>query len=263
MSTTPTHPSGHPSDHPSGQPTGDPTGYPEQPMLPGQAAAPPGPCDLTGMYVMHHAFRRDLRRVRGAAAHTPLGDVAAWQALAAWWGRLGSYLHEHHAKEDEALWPLLLERVDAAGDTEGRALLEAMESEHAAIDPALEAVGVLLDMLAGAAAAPQVREQLVLEADAAEQLLDAHLAHEETEAVALLQRHVDGEEWTRLERSRLAQKPGPRELLLFLPWIADELDEQVLAHLLGGAAPVRWLLALGRRGYARRRAVAFAHLPQK
>lgn len=29
-------------------------------MLPGQAAAPEGPADLTMMYVLHHAFRRDL-----------------------------------------------------------------------------------------------------------------------------------------------------------------------------------------------------------
>ena len=31
-----------------------------QVTFPGQAAAPPGPCDLMPMYLMHHAFRRDL-----------------------------------------------------------------------------------------------------------------------------------------------------------------------------------------------------------
>ena len=35
-------------------------GHPRQLRLPGQTAAPDGPVDMTIMYVMHHAFRRDL-----------------------------------------------------------------------------------------------------------------------------------------------------------------------------------------------------------
>ena len=34
---------------------------------------------------------------------------------------------------------MLLERADAAGETDARALLEAMEAEHEQIDPALAA----------------------------------------------------------------------------------------------------------------------------
>ena len=50
-------------------------------MLPGQAAAADGPLDMTMMYAMHHAFRRDLRALTRAATVTPLGDRIAWREL--------------------------------------------------------------------------------------------------------------------------------------------------------------------------------------
>ena len=37
-----------------------PQAWPRQLRLPGQAAAPEGPVDMQTMYLMHHAFRRDL-----------------------------------------------------------------------------------------------------------------------------------------------------------------------------------------------------------
>ena len=43
-------------------------GRPRQLTLPGQAATADGPLDMTMMYVMHHAFRRDLRALARAAA---------------------------------------------------------------------------------------------------------------------------------------------------------------------------------------------------
>ena len=40
--------------------------------LPGQAHVADGPHDQTGMYLMHHAFRRDLDRFRDAVRRTPV-----------------------------------------------------------------------------------------------------------------------------------------------------------------------------------------------
>src|SRR5688500_17295469 len=87
-------------------------------LLPGQAAAPEGPVNLATMYLMHHAFRRDLGAFAGAVARTPVSDRATWRRLNERW-KLFSFVlhHHHHAGEDAGLWPLLLERVDAAGDT--------------------------------------------------------------------------------------------------------------------------------------------------
>ena len=54
------------------------------PMFPGQAAAPAGPCDLTGMYLVHHALRRDLARFADATAATPVEETDTWVALRRW-----------------------------------------------------------------------------------------------------------------------------------------------------------------------------------
>jgi hypothetical protein len=88
--------------------TETPTTWPTQPMLPGQAAAPDGPIDMTMMYVMHHGFRRDLRNFAAAAERTPVADRMTWQALANRWDLFSEALHHHHRGEDDAIWPALI-----------------------------------------------------------------------------------------------------------------------------------------------------------
>ncbi len=92
--------------------------------LPGQTHVAEGPLDMSGMYVMHHAFRRDLDRFVPAVRQTPVEDTEVWSALAARWERFGSMLHHHHEIEDRTIWPPLVQRVSAAGDTRGLATLE-------------------------------------------------------------------------------------------------------------------------------------------
>lgn len=230
------------------------------PLFAGQAAAPPGPCDLTGMYVMHHAFRRDLARFAAASAATPAADSATWTALRRWWERVAVFLHEHHEKEDSLLWPALRSRVDA----DGARVLDEMEMEHDRIDPLLDVLEWTLPVLA-AGDAPAVRledarQRAVAAFGDLATLLDAHLAHEEREAVVLIQRHLDAAEWADLERRGLASKPSPRLLPFMLSWIADGLRPDDLAPLLGGpaGAPLRALHRLGRTSYARLAERAFA-----
>ena len=71
------------------------------------------------LYVMHHAFRRDLAAFVAAAPATPLEDRDAWQDLAARWELFATALHHHHSGEDAGLWPMLM----SCADTTGRALL--------------------------------------------------------------------------------------------------------------------------------------------
>ena len=121
--------------------------HPVQISLPGQTHVAHGPHDQTGMYVMHHAFRRDLARFESAVRQTPLGEEEVWRALAARWGRFATVLHHHHEVEDAAIWPLVVRRVDEAGGAQaeaGRAVLAAMEAEHEEIDPALAACAARL-----------------------------------------------------------------------------------------------------------------------
>jgi len=230
-------------------------------MLPGQAAAPEGPADLSMMYVLHHGFRRDLACFAAAIRRTPLEDRATWRALVERWDLFGILLHDHHHKEDEILWPLLRERVTAAGDAAAADVLDEMEAEHGLIDPALDAVRAGFVVLADRPDAERQRA-LVEEIDAAREVLDGHLGHEEQDAIAILQAHVGGEEWAELERTRFRGGLRPRVLLAMLPWAVKGLPEEVTAGLLTEAGmPFRVMLRLGRRRFQRIDRAAFAHVP--
>ncbi len=230
-------------------------------LLPGQAAAPPGPADLSMMYVLHHGFRRDLARFVEAARRTPTDDRSTWRGLLARWDLFAVLLHDHHHKEDDVLWPLLRTKVAAAGDEAADAVLDAMEAEHATIDPLLDAVRNDLTRLAGADD-PACRTRLVRSLERARESLGAHLGHEEADAIAILQRYVGAEEWAHLERTRLRGGLSPRDLLRLLPWSVQGLPDHVVRPLLDAAGlPFRVLLRLGQGRFDRLDRAAFAHVP--
>ena len=236
-----------------------------QVLLPGQAAAPDGPIDLTMMFVMHHAFRRDLSAFADAAARTPVEDRKAWTALAGRWELFSWVLHHHHSGEDEGLWPALLERVDAVGDVEGRATLEAMEAEHELIDPLLEACAAGFARLA-AGPDEATRTQLADLLCAAQDHLAEHLRHEETGALPIVQAHLTAADWHRIEQEHFRGGHSPREVLRIVAWFLHGLPEDG-ARALQRSAEGRlmigvWSLLL-RRGFERREQVAFGHLPAR
>lgn len=240
------------------------TSHPDQLMLPGQAAAPGGPVDMTVMYLMHHGFRRDLRKLAAAVPATPVDDLATWRALLVRWERFAHILHEHHSGEDAGIWPWLLERAD---DGERETLL-AMEAEHERIDPLLAGCRELFAALADRAAGPGARSREELRAGLAVRvaeladLLGAHLRHEETEAMVILQRHMTEQDWAGIEAEHFQGPKSPRFLLYVVPWIAEEVDPVALAPALDAAGrPMRVVLRLGRRGFGRLERRAFAHLP--
>lgn len=242
------------------------TTYPEQLMLPGQAAAPGGPVDMTVMYLMHHGFRRDLDRFVAAVPATPVDDLATWAALAARWGRFSEILHHHHSGEDAGLWPFLLERAHPAE----RHVLHAMEAEHAKIDPLLASCGELFAELAGPAGAAgsgrsrdEVRAGLGVRLAEAKELLGGHLRHEETQAMVILQRHMTSADWERIEEEHFKSQDTLGFLLYVVPWIAQGLPKEVMNGVFAEAGQgfrvVLWLgNALKFRKLERR---AFRHLP--
>lgn len=229
--------------------------HPTQVSLPGQAAAPEGPCDLWMMYVTHHAYRRDLALFASAAAATPADEQPTWRAMAARWELFGLALHHHHHAEDVALWPLLMERVDA----EGRAVLAAMEAEHAEIDPILTAVTAALTRLSGHAD-EDTRAALVVRLTAGRERLGAHLAHEETEAIALMQSVMTEEEWLQMQADHFKpEKVTVGMLKNLLPWTCDGVPAAVRDRLLADVPGGRLLLRLTQRGYDRRERLAFRY----
>lgn len=233
----------------------------DQVLLPGQAAAPDGPVDLIGMYLMHHAFRRDLGDFAAAVARTPVPERATWQALAARWQRFCDILHKHHTGEDAGLWPLLLGRADVAGDGEARATLEAMEAEHAEIDPLLQSCTAGFTRLAGHAD-PDTRDALEVRVVALAERLSRHLAHEERDAMALVQRYLTPADWERLEREVFKPAYGPKDLPFVASWSLHRLPEAYFRRVRDSMAgrPMEFVWRVfWRRPFERRERAAFRY----
>ncbi|GAB3197565.1 hypothetical protein GCM10027261_23110 [Geodermatophilus arenarius] len=229
--------------------------------LPGQADAPDGPVDLTLMWVMHHGFRRDLAAFGRAVERTPLEDRRTWELLRRRWDYFASVLHHHHTGEDAGLWPLLLERAAAAGDAEGRAILEAMAAEHAAIDPLLGECSHGFARLAGVADGP-AREALAAAVAAARVHVDRHLAHEERDGMRVLQDHLQPADWEWVGARFFDTAYTTPRLLELVAWVLHEMPPEGVAALerqeRGRALVAVWRLAL-RRPFRRRERAAFRH----
>jgi hemerythrin-like domain-containing protein len=226
--------------------------------LSGQRHVAEGPLDLTGMYMAHHAFRRDLARFAVAARQTPVDDAEVWRALAFRWEQFSGILHHHHTTEDDVLWPQLLVIVDAIGDTAGRATLEAMEAEHNVIDPLLAACAAGFAAMAQAPDAV-TRDRLADTTEAARDTLSAHMGHEETEALPLVQGLLSHEGWQRVEKAAGDGK-SLSDLAFLVPWVADGLaPAQLEAAFRSLGQAFRVVLPLTRRRYARRERIAFRY----
>ena len=227
--------------------------------LPGQAAAPDGPIDLTPMFLMHHAFRRDLANFAAAVRGTPVADRRTWQALEQRWQRFAAILHHHHSGEDTYIWPALVAAVDAGGSPADRATLEAMEAEHGQIDPMLEACARGFAVLADRADEP-ARTALADDLAVTCERLGAHLGHEERDALVLVQGFLTAEDWARMDKQIGAGYPA--SLIPFtLAWIMDELPAEArgaASTFLGRPASTLWWLAF-RRPFERKERAAFRY----
>ena len=231
-------------------------GWPAQIQLAGQTAAPEGPVDMFMMYVMHHAFRRDLAMLAEAARATPVADRVAWRLLQQRWSVFHETLHGHHTGEDAGLWPLLLER----STDEERATLEAMEAEHAEFEPLLAACDEGFARLAERAD-DDARAALAVRLAATRECLARHLQHEETGAIPILQRVCTQADWDRLDEEHFKQDLTLGKVVRVVPWAAYGVPRDVLDGVFAKAGPgfrVVWLLTRGR--FARRQARAFRHV---
>ncbi len=245
------------TQHHTEQDPTDPATWPTQVRLPGQTAAHPGPVDMTMMYVMHHAFRRDLATLAAAAAVTPVADRRAWVALADRWRLFSQALHLHHTGEDRGLWPRLL----AVATPVEAEVLEAMEAEHAGIDPMLAACE---DGFARLREAPDedARATLAVRLATARDQLGQHLRHEETEAIEIIQRRLSDADWHEIEEENFKHEVSPRLLLSLVPWVAEGLraDVREVVFSAPGGRVNQALWVLTRGGFRRRQRRAFAHL---
>jgi hypothetical protein len=199
--------------------------------LPGSDAARhgTGEADLTIMLGAHAAFRRDLVRLTRAAAFADLPDPARRASVQAGWETFKRQLHLHHTAEDAIVWPALRQRL--AHSEHAQSVLDAMEAEHAQIDPLLAAVD---DAFADAG-----RGGLGDRVGALTTEVTRHLVHEERDGLPLIGVALTAAEW-RGVGLKIARSAGLSKAGEMFAWIADGADrDQAAAAIETLPPPVR------------------------
>jgi iron-sulfur cluster repair protein YtfE (RIC family) len=196
-----------------------------------------GKVDFTLMYAVHDAFHRDLRHLAAAVEAGRTADPA----VRAGWATFRNQLHVHHTAEDTSLWPPLRQKITRPDEM---AVLDAMEAEHARIDPLLAKVGTSL-------AAPGHRG-LADNAAALAQTLADHMKHEENQALSLIEAHLGPGGWAAF-RKATGKIQGLRGGAEFFPWMLDGAAADTSKRVLGLLPPPARLLyrAAWRPRYAR------------
>jgi hypothetical protein len=218
--------------------------------LPGSEAARhgAGDADLTVMIAAHDAFRRDLVSLaRAASAPGAGGSGADWdpqrrEQVGRGWQVFKRQLHFHHTGEDRHIWPRLGERL--AHSESAMSVLQAMEEEHARVDPLLEAVDAAFADPAGGELAGAIDELVTT--------LHAHLTHEERDALPLIGTALTAAEW-RSVGIRLARENGLSGGSEFFAWMLDGAPaDRVTAVLAQLPPPLRLVYRVAwRPRYAR------------
>jgi Hemerythrin HHE cation binding domain len=195
-----------------------------------------GTVDFSFMYAAHDAFSRDLARLAAAAA----AGRAREPVVRLGWATFARQLAVHHTAEDTALWPVLRAKVTRAGEV---AVLDAMEAEHAQVDPLLAQVERSLADGGQDLAGPL--EQLT-------HLLAAHLRHEEDEALPLVETYLGAKGWAAFGRA-VAKIQGLRGVAEFFPWMLEGADPATRDRLLALLPPPARLIhrTIWARRYAR------------
>jgi Hemerythrin HHE cation binding domain len=182
--------------------------------------------DMSMMIAMHEALRRELAQVGRIASRRD--DNPGKQLRAALgWELFRKFLLVHHQTEDDVLWPPLRTRV--AGQADRLALVDALEQEHAVIEPLLTAID-------DAAADPDYGYQRL--GDIVDELsakLSGHLAHEESDGLALIDVSLTPQEW-----QHFAQVHGERlrdDAPMYMPWLLNGASPQSLDAVLSKFPP--------------------------
>ena len=182
--------------------------------------------DMSMMFAMHDALRRELAQV-GRIASGRDDNPGTLLRAALGWELFKKFLTVHHQTEDDVLWPPL--RASVAGRPERAALVDALEAEHGAIDPLLAAIDA-------AAADPDYGYQRF--GDIVDELatkLSAHLSHEETDGLPLIDTSLTAQEWQRFAQVHAERIAG--DAPMYMPWLLNGANPQTLDAILGKFPP--------------------------
>ncbi|MDT5067305.1 MAG: hypothetical protein QOK02_3460 [Mycobacterium sp.] len=180
--------------------------------------------DVTMMYAVHNAFRRDLSRMRSATAD--LNKPAVRKAMTTCWHTFYRYLSIHHTAEDEALWPPMRKKL--GGHEQAERLLGQMVDEHSALDPLLEEIDNALRQGQSARL-----DSLFVELT---DVLGNHFEHEETAALPLVRQTLSTREWDAFGADQ-RRRIGFRGAAWFFPWLLDEAPQDIRDFVLSLVPP--------------------------
>ncbi len=182
--------------------------------------------DWSTMLAIHGALRRDLEQVARIAGKKRHGDGARLQASLGW-GQFKMFLLAHHQVEDDALWPVL--RTHVAGFPDQVALVDALEAEHAVIEPLLDAVDdEAADPCSDGQQLSDVVDELVTR-------LAGHLAHEEADGRHLIDTTLSTEEWQNFARSHGQRLLGHAST--YVPWLLEGASHETVEGFLANIPP--------------------------
>ncbi len=200
--------------------------------------------DAPMMVVFHDALRRDLVRLARSTAGDPGRHPGRRPGLEAGWALFKTHLHLHHTAEDTSLWPRMRDHLEGRDDD--LELLDAMEAEHAEID-------VLLDAVDAALADVEDRTQVHDAVNAFSDGLLAHLGHEESDTVPLMDSVLTPADWSAFHESQ-RRVLGIRGFAQLLPWLLDDAPPGRIAQVMGSLPrPIRFVhRRFWQPGYARR-----------
>jgi hypothetical protein len=182
--------------------------------------------DMSMMFAMHDALRRELVQV-GRIARLRDDHPGRLLRAALGWELFKKFLLVHHQSEDDALWPTL--RTNVAGQPDRVALADTLEAEHAVIEPLLTAIDA-------AAADPDYGYQRF--GDIVDELatkLTAHLSHEETDGLPLIDTSLTAQEWQRFALVHTERIRG--DAPMYMPWLLNGASPQRLDEVLGKFPP--------------------------
>jgi hemerythrin-like domain-containing protein len=182
-----------------------------------QQAGSAGRGRFTIVYLIHEAFRRDLRRL-SSAVRAPGVDQARARQLGAHWEFVNEQLHHHHEVEDASLWPLV--RPKLSGRDDDIAVLAEMEAQHVVLLPLCEAISKGFDALARQ---PGQGAELAGLIDDLATRLGTHLDDEEQRCFPVIDQALTAEEFESFGKAT-AKAVGMRGSAKFFPWIFDEAN---------------------------------------
>jgi hypothetical protein len=195
--------------------------------------------DMSMMFAMHDALRRELVQVTRIAT-LPDDNPGLLLRAALGWELFKEFLLVHHTTEDDVLWPALRARV--AGHPDRLALADALEAEHAVIEPLLTAIDA-------AAADPDYGFQRF--GDITDELatqLTAHLTHEENDGLALIDATLTNQQWQQFAQTHSQRLIG--DASLYMPWLLNGASPQAQDKVMSKFPPP--LLAAYREQWAPR-----------